>query len=521
MAKVPSAIGKKESVASLAFGTLAISVGLLLCYALYRGIYNLFFHPLRHWPGPFWAAASDFFKLWILHTKQAHTLGLAYHAEYGPVVRAAPNLLAVNDPRLLPAIYHRRANKTDVYTPGVLGDLAPPFQELDWREHARKRKRVASSFLLSNLVKLEGQVDARVQEWTAALATRFAHSGASMDFASWSQWFAYDTICQLSFGEPLGFVREARDVSNLIKNFHDMAPFAAVVGALPWLCAPFLHSPITKWLFMPRPGDSSGTGKIMAFRDALLNERLRDPKAHHKGDFLDNILAAKNEDGTPISVEEVKTECFVLMVAASDTTAAFFCGFVRYVLQTPGVYDKLMAEIGDFERRGKLASPVPTFEEIKAMPYLEACHRETQRYQPSTPMIIPRYVGEEGLQLYGRRVPPGTEIGANPYVVHRDKTVFGEDADVFRPERWLESPERAQEMDKYLLTWGYGPRICLGKNIALMETHKLLIQFFRLFRPSIVNKDEKSIWRQENLALLVHWDFWLNIKHRTPGGSGA
>lgn len=80
------------------------------------------------------------------------------------------------------------------------------------------------------------------------------------------RWFAYDTICQLSFGEPIGFVRQARDVSNLIENFHDMAPFAAIVGALPWLCAPILQSPITKWLFMPRPGDTSGTGKIMAVR---------------------------------------------------------------------------------------------------------------------------------------------------------------------------------------------------------------------------------------------------------------
>ncbi|KAI1502628.1 cytochrome P450 monooxygenase [Biscogniauxia marginata] len=484
----------------------------ILAYALWRAIYNVFFHPLRHFPGPPLAALSDFFKLWILHTKQAHTLGMAYHSRYGPVVRAAPNLLAVNNPYLLPTIYHRRANKTDVYTTGVLGDLAPPFQTQNWHEHARKRKRVASSFSLSNLVKLEGQVDDRVMEWTAVLGTRFADTGSMMDFAAWSQWFAYDTICQLSFGEPIGFVREGCDVANLIANFHDMAPFAAIVGALPWLCAPFLQNPITKWLFMPRPGDRSGTGKIMAFRDALLEERLADPKAHHKGDFLDNILNSKNEDGSPISIEEVKTECFVLMVAASDTTAAFFCGFVRYILQTPGVYDRLITEIDDFDRRGLLTTPIPSFEEIKKLPYFSACHQETLRYHPSTPMIIPRYVSDDGLNLYGKWVPPGTEIGANPYVIHRDKGVFGEDADVFRPERWLEDSEKSKEMDRYILTWGYGPRICLGKNIALLETNKLLIQFFRMFRPSIV--DTRNIWRQENLALLVHWDMWIKIRRR-------
>lgn len=129
----------------LLFRLLTSTILITLLYALYRGIYNRYFHPLRHFPGPFWATLSDFFKLWILHTKQAHTLGLKYHEKYGPVVRAGPNLLAVNDPLLLPQIYHRRVDKTDVYTTGVLGDLAPPFQTIKHEEHAAKRKRVATS----------------------------------------------------------------------------------------------------------------------------------------------------------------------------------------------------------------------------------------------------------------------------------------------------------------------------------------------------------------------------------------
>jgi hypothetical protein len=124
----------------------------IVSYVVYRGIYNRYFHPLRHFPGPFWASVSDFFKIWILHTKQAHTLGVEYHEKYGAIVRAAPNLLAVDDPMLLPQIYHRRVDKTDVYTVGVLGDIAPPFQTLKHEEHATKRKRVAASVSGSALV---------------------------------------------------------------------------------------------------------------------------------------------------------------------------------------------------------------------------------------------------------------------------------------------------------------------------------------------------------------------------------
>src|SRR5581483_12027821 len=127
------------------------------------------------------------------------------------------------------------------------------------------------------------------------------------------------------------------------------------------------------------------------------------------------------------------------MVAASDTTSAFICPFINYVVQNPQIYNTLMEEITSFEKKGLLTNPVVTFDETNAMPYFMACVKETLRYSPSTPMIMPRYVSKEGVSVNGTFIPGGTEMGANPYVVHRDTSVFGEDAHVFRPERWLES----------------------------------------------------------------------------------
>ena len=161
------------------------------------------------------------------------------------------------------------------------------------------------------------------------------------------------------------------------------------------------------------------------------------------------------------------------------------------------------------------------------MPYFKACHLEVTRFQLSTLMIIPRYVSEGGMDLYGLHAPAGAEIGANSYVIQRHKKVFGDDADVFRPERWMEDDARALHLEKHILTWRYGTRICLGKNIALMETYKLKSQvnkiyralsviytdlcrrFFRIFKPRIC--DNNNVWRADNLALLVHWDMWINI----------
>ncbi|KAL9123290.1 MAG: hypothetical protein Q9187_000162 [Circinaria calcarea] len=291
-----------------------------------------------------------------------------------------------------------------------------------------------------------------------------------------------------------------------------MAPLAGLVAALPWLMNPILKSPLVGKFFMPKAGDGTGTGKIMLYRDNMLKHRLENRHSEHHGDFLGSILAATNADGTLMSIEEVKTEAFVLMVAAADTSSAFLGPFVNHVIQDPTVYEKLVQEIQSFELAGKLSSPVPTVDETNNMPYFTACVKETLRFSPSTPFILPRYVSRGGIDLNGTWVPEGAEIGANPYIVHRDSVTFGEDAHLFCPERWLESEERAKEMDKYILSWGYGTRVCLGKNIAQMMIQKLCLQLFRSFRFQSASPGKP--WRCANMAIMLYWDQWITIQDR-------
>ena len=63
----------------------------------------------------------------------------------GSVVRLAPNLLSISDPRMLPDVYHRHADKSGFYTHGVMGERAPALQTLDHHEHAVRRRIIAPS----------------------------------------------------------------------------------------------------------------------------------------------------------------------------------------------------------------------------------------------------------------------------------------------------------------------------------------------------------------------------------------
>lgn len=71
--------------------------------------------------------------------------------------------------------------------------------------------------------------------------------------------------------------------------------------------------------------------------------------------------------------------------------------------------------------------------------YLQATIKEVLRLFPATGLTIPPVVPKGGLELCGYFFPEGVIVGVNPWVAHANKTVFGEDADVFRPERWLEN----------------------------------------------------------------------------------
>lgn len=105
------------------------------------------------------------------------------------------------------------------------------------------------------------------------------------------------------------------------------------------------------------------------------------------------------------------------------------------------------------------------------------------RMHPGVCMLLERYVPASGLLLPdGSVVAPGTAVGINPYVVGRNKTAWGEDADVFRPERWLRGEgeteeayhERLRVFNTSDLTFGGGSRVCIGRNLANMEVYKIV-----------------------------------------------
>lgn len=79
----------------------------------------------------------------------------------------------------------------------------------------------------------------------------------------------------MAFGRSPGFVKNGFDVEGLIQAFHDMAPMAGLVAALPHLVNPVLDSPILGNYLMPTAGDGTGIGKVMQVKIHISTSRLR------------------------------------------------------------------------------------------------------------------------------------------------------------------------------------------------------------------------------------------------------
>ena len=99
---------------------------------------------------------------------------------------------------------------------------------------------------------------------------------------------------------------------------------------------------------------------------------------------------------------------------------------------------------------------VATSEQVKRLPYLDACINEALRIHSTSAKGLPRLVPPGGLTVAGQSFTEGTVLSVPTYTIHRDVNVWGADVEAFRPERWSEGDATA--MNKAFNVFSYGPR---------------------------------------------------------------
>lgn len=178
-----------------------------------------------------------------------------------------------------------------------------------------------------------------------------------------------------------------------------------------------------------------------------------------------------------LTQEELAGESLLQVIGGSDTSAATIRVVLLNLMSSPPCYKRLQVEIDSAIASGKISSPIKN-SEAKQLPYLQAVIKEGLRIMPPATGLFSKQVPQEGDTINGMLVPGGTQISSCSFGIHHSKKTFGDDADIFRPERWLEAHGEAltQMTSTADLIFHFGKFQCLGKPVALMELNKIYVE---------------------------------------------
>ncbi|KAH6621685.1 cytochrome P450 [Chaetomium sp. MPI-SDFR-AT-0129] len=481
-----------------------IGLGLAISYLIITRVQG--FLRSKHIPGPFWTAWTD---LWVIRAQLSGRFCFILqdaNKKYGPIARIAPNWVVCGDAAELRRIWGvRSAFKRPFWYRSFRFDPYKDnaFSTTDDQIHEALRAKLMPGYGGKDVDNLHQLIDRQVAGLVSLLENKYLSSEGEfkpVDLARKVQYFTLDVISALAFGKELGYLEADKDLHSYIATTESTLPIMLTIGFLPWLLR-VIQSPRLK-AFMPDIDKVVGIGTVIKTAHQAVAERYGE-KPVIKRDMLGSFVAHG------LTREEAEGETVVQIIAGSDTSATAIRSTLLFIITNPLVYRRLQAEIDTGIQEGRISSPI-TDAEARELPYLQAVIREGLRLWPPATAALPK-VSDQDQVVCGVHIPAGTNIAWAPFTFLRNKETFGEDADVFRPERWLNiDADRYRAMDQtVMMEFASGSRWeCLGKTVAQIELNKTYVELLRRFDIALL--DPTNPWTSFNAAVFIQSD--MNVK---------
>ncbi|KAH8666214.1 cytochrome P450 [Ilyonectria robusta] len=478
------------------YATITLVAPGVICLLWFFVSYHI--SPLKKYAGPFLAGWTNLWRLSQVISGDYAPRIKRLHDKYGPIVRLGPNLLDLDFPELSRVIYSTdgKWKKTDFYKNSssiVNGRITyHMFSETGNVEHARLKRPVVRHYTVPSVRAMEPHMDKVIQDFCDHLQQRFVEPRKICDFGNWLAYYAWDFLGAVTFSKKFGYMKEGHDFDGTLAIADKSIDYLGLCGQMPWLDYWLDKNPIYP---LGPPNISNVTRIAIENMTARLKGDDKDFE-HKKPDFLQYFIESKETH--PEIVDEATIVGYLLLnlIAGADTTAITMRALFYHCLKNKRIWTKLQTEV-----RANLAAGISApYATTRILPYLEAVVNETLRYHPAVSMTMERIVPPGGLTLPdGSVVPAGSFVGMNPYIVGRNKGIFGSDADEFVPDRWLqmdsesddEYKERMQRWGTANLTFGGGSRICLGRNLSMMEVYKVVPTLIATFDIELADPDEE------------------------------
>ncbi|CAN0902706.1 (S)-N-methylcoclaurine 3'-hydroxylase isozyme 1 (Fragment) [Linum grandiflorum] len=201
------------------------------------------------------------------------------------------------------------------------------------------------------------------------------------------------------------------------------------------------------------------------------------------GDFLDVFLENGLDDD---QIDWLNMELFV---AGTDTSTTTIEWAMAELMKNKGVMDKLREELKtEFSKNEK---SILKEADVYQLQYLTAIVKETLRLHPPVPLLVP-HRSPETLQVMNYTIPKGARVAVNTWAIGRDRSIWGDDATSFKPERFVDSNVDFRGQDFELLPFGAGRRMCPGTPLAARQVPLLLASLVWNFDWCLPKKEDPS-----------------------------
>ena len=364
---------------------------------------------------------------------------------FGPVFQsylAGRRIVLSGEPEHVRTIFAADHDHVGAFNPGHLHALLGQHSLIliDGAHHQRERKLLAPPLHGARM-----RSYARIIRDSAQRRSAAWQPGVPMIMQETTQGVSLDVIVRAVFGvqEP---ARGATLEANLLRTMDAVWPPSIMIR---WLQRDL--GPLTPWRRFARARQQT---------DILISEEIAARRAAPGDDILSLMLAARYDDGEPMSDPQIRDELITLLAAGHETTAIALAWAMYWLHRNPDTLERLRAELATL-------GDDPDLDAIAQLPYLEAVCHETLRLYPIVP-LAPRTL-RRPMTLGEHEIPAGMHVGACTILTHRHPTLYPE-PDAFRPERWLARKFAAWEFTPF----GGGIRRCIGAAFAVYEMKQVL-----------------------------------------------
>jgi cytochrome P450 len=204
----------------------------------------------------------------------------------------------------------------------------------------------------------------------------------------------------------------------------------------------------------------------------MIYERRNAPAEERPRDVLGLIVRARDDEGRALTDEQVLGHLAILLLAGHETTTTL-ATWALYLLSTmPDQRARLMEELqAAYAGENGASSGTLSVDKLRSLKALDNFVRETGRLYPPV-LNVPRGVAEE-VEFAGYTLPVGTQVRVAIAGCQRLPNIF-HDPNRFDPDRLAPPREEDKQYPYSLVTFGGGPRVCIGQHFANIEVKALI-----------------------------------------------